>query len=362
MLAQSYSPTQLHPQEIDLFLENGWFRMGRTIFTTNFLKFNGLYHSAIWLRIDLLAFSPTKTHQKLQRLNANFRVEFRPLTLKETHENLFANYKTGITFDAASSLQDLLLHDGLHDVYDTQEVCIYDQEKLIAAGFFDTGEKTMMGITCFYDPDYQKYSLGKYLMFLKMQYAQSKGMTHFYPGYFSPNYPIFDYKLDLAKPFTEYFELSSNTWKSIQKFTPLKIPIDVMRLKLRQLQDFLSQRDVEMNFYNYEFFDADLIPDFNGLKTFDFPVFLQYSDTYGTLPQKPIIVYDVRDSQFHLVVCEGIYNINFKPNNSEHFTSEILKITQHLFATELAEIMALVVATSFEVEKKSVINGVRGEN
>jgi leucyl-tRNA---protein transferase len=355
MLAQSYSPTELHPQEIDLFLENGWFRMGRTIFTTNFLKFNGLYHSAIWLRIDLLAFSPTKTHQKLQKLNAKFRVEFRPLVLNEIHENLFEKYKMGITFDAASSLQDLLFHDGLHDVYDTQEVCIYDQGKLIAAGFFDAGEKSMMGITCFYDPDYQKYSLGKYLMFLKMQHAKNQGMTHFYPGYFAPDYPMFDYKLDLAKPFTEYFELSSHTWKSIQKFPPTKIPIDVMRLKLRQLQEFLSLREVETNFYNYEFFDADLIPSFNGLETFDFPVFLQYSDTYGNIPQKPIIIYDVRDSQFHLVVCEGICPITLSPNNSEHFTEEILKITQHLFATELAEIMAIVVATSFVVAEQKFI-------
>ena len=355
MLAQSYSPTQLHPQEIDLFLENGWFRMGRTIFTTNFLKFNGLYHSAIWLRIDLLAFSPTNTHQKLEKLNAKFRTEFRPLVLNETHENLFEKYKTSINFDAASSLQNLLFHDGLYDVYDTQEVCIYDQEKLIAVGFFDVGEKSMMGITCFYDPDYQKYSLGKYLMFLKMQYAQSKGMTHFYPGYFSPNYPIFDYKLDLAKPFTEYFELSSQTWKSIREFSPTKIPIDVMRLKLRQLQDFLRLRNVETNFYHYEFFDAELFPDYNGSGTFDFPVFLQYSDTYGTLPQKPIIVYDVRDSQFHLVVCEGICPLMLIPSNSEHFTEEILKMTQHLFAAELAEIMAIIVATSFVVAEQKFI-------
>jgi leucyl-tRNA---protein transferase len=352
LLAQSYSPTELQPQEIDLFLENGWFRMGRTIFTTNFLKFNGVYYSAIWLRIDLLTFSPTKTQQKLQKLNAKFRVEFRLLVLNETHERLFERYKMGITFDASSSLQDLLFHDGLVDVYYTQEVCLYDGDKLIAAGFFDTGEKTMMGITCFYDPDYQKYSLGKYLMFLKMQYAQNQGMTHFYPGYFSPNYPVFDYKLDLAKPFTEYLELGSRTWKSLQEFSATKIPIDVMRLKLRQLQGLLRERGVETNFYNYEFFDADLIPNFNGLHTFDFPVFLKYSEAYKYLPQLPTMVYDVRNAQFHLIICENVCNITLEPNNLEHFTKEIIRITQHLFSTELAEIMAIVVATSFEVEER----------
>ncbi|MDZ7900511.1 MAG: hypothetical protein U5N85_21110 [Arcicella sp.] len=354
-LSQSYSPTELQPQEIDLFLENAWFRMGRTIFTTNFLKFRGLHYSAIWLRIDLLAFSPTKTHQKLQKLNVKFRVEFRAFLLDEIHENLFAKYKTGIAFDAASSLQDLLFHDGLCDVYNTQAICIYDEEKLIAVGLFDAGEKTIMGITCFYDPDYQKYSLGKYLMFLKMQHAKNQEMTHFYPGYFSPNYPIFDYKLNLAKPFTEYFELASHKWKPIQEFSTTTIPIDIMRLKLRQLQDFLRERDVETVFYNYEFFDADLIPNFNGLHTFDFPVFLQYSDNYKNLPQLPVMVYDVRNSQFHLIICEKVCNITLEPSHSEHFTKEIIRMTQHLFTTELAEIMAIVVATSFEVaEQKNI--------
>jgi leucyl-tRNA---protein transferase len=276
------------------------------------------------------------------------------LILNEIHESLFEKYKMGITFEAASSLQNLLFHDGLYDVYDTQEVRIYDQEKLIAIGFFDMGEKSMMGITCFYDPDYQRYSLGKYLMFLKMQYAQNQGMAHFYPGYVSPGHPVFDYKLNLAKPFTEYLELSSNTWKPVQNFSESVIPIDVMRLKLRQLQELLRLREVETNFYNYEFFDADLTFDFNGSKTLDFPVFLQYANDYENIQGKStvIIIYDVRDSQFHLVVCEGIYNMSLASNDSEHFTKGILKIIHNLYATELVENMAYTVATSLLIAKQ----------
>jgi leucyl-tRNA---protein transferase len=349
MLAQSHSPTELHPQELDSYLEHGWFRQGRTIFTTNFLKHNGIFHSAIWLRIDLRAFSPSKTQQKIQKLNAKFSVKFRPLVLREIHENLFTKYKTGITFDAASSLQDLLSYGSEHKIYHTQEVCVYDGEKLIASGFFDVGEKTTMGITCFYDPDYQKYSLGKYLMFLKIDYARKQGMDYFYPGYFSPNYPLFDYKLDLAKPFTEYLELSSNTWKSIQEYATETVPIEVMSLKLNQLHGLLKTKNVESTIYDYEFFDADLIPLFNGLQTFDFPIFLQCFENYGNIKNNPIIVYDVQDAKFHLVICEGIYNVTFTPNHPQHFTSQVLRMVHHLFETELAEIMAIVVATSFEV-------------
>ena len=353
MLAESYSPSKLSPQELDLFLANGWFRQGCVIFTTNFLRNKGLIHSAIWLRIDLLAFIPSKTHQKLNKLNINFRVEFRSFILNETHEILFAKYKTSVTFEAAISLQDLLYYQQTGSIYDTWAVNIYDQDKLIAVGIFDVGETSSMGIICFYDPDYQKYSLGKYLMFLKMQHAKNQGMTHFYPGYFSPNYPIFDYKLDLAKPFTEYLELSSHTWKSIREYSVLNTPIGVISLKLKNLQNCLAERSVETTLFNYEFFDADLISTFNGMNTFDFPVFLQCFESYGNVQQNPIIVYDVRDSQFHLVICEGIYDVTLTPNNPQHFTSQILQIAQHLFATDLAEAMAIVVETSFVVAEEN---------
>lgn len=353
MLAQSYSPSTLSHQELDLFLGNGWFRQGCVIFTTNFLRNKGLTHSAIWLRIDLSAFIPSKTHQKLNKLNANFRIEFHPFSLKETHEILFTKYKTSISFDAAASLQDLLYHQQTGNIYDTWEVNIYDQDKLIGVGIFDVGETSCMGITCFYHPDYQKYSLGKYLMFLKMQYAKNQGMTHFYPGYFSPNYPIFDYKLDLAKPFTEYLELSSHSWKYIQEYSTSDAPIEVMTLKLKDLQNHLAERSVENTLYNYDFFDADLISTFNGMNTFDFPIFLQCLQNYGNIKHNPIIIFDVRDSQFHLVICEGIYDVTLTPNNPQHFTSQILQISHHLFATDLAEAMAIVVETSFVVAEEN---------
>ena len=124
-------------------------------------------------------------------------------------------------------------------------------------------------------------------------------------------------------------------------------------LKLKDLQNHLAERNVENTLFNYEFFDADLISTFNGMNTFDFPIFLQCFESYGNVQQNPIIVYDVRDSQFHLVICEGIYDVTLTPNNPQHFTSQILQIAQHLFATDLAEAMAIVVETSFVVAEEN---------
>jgi leucyl-tRNA---protein transferase len=115
MLAELHYPSIfLHGEDLDEYLAKGWFRMGQSIFTTNFLKFNGLTYSAIWLRIDLLTFEPTKFQQKLCKLNAKFRVEIKPLVeITNEHIALFTKYKTHITFDAAPSLTHLLYDDGL---------------------------------------------------------------------------------------------------------------------------------------------------------------------------------------------------------------------------------------------------------
>jgi arginine-tRNA-protein transferase len=137
MLAKLNYPTALHPKELDNYLAHGWFRMGQTIFTTNFLRFSGVFYSAIWLRIDLDTFVPSKTQLKLEKLNATFSVEIVPVKVTTTHEELFLKYKNHISFEAAPSLEYLLYHDGNNDIYDTYQVNIYDQQKLIATGFFD---------------------------------------------------------------------------------------------------------------------------------------------------------------------------------------------------------------------------------
>ena len=90
-------------------------------------------------------------------------------------------------------------------IYNTHEINLFDGEKLIAVGYFDIGTRSAAGISSFYDPSYKKYSLGKYLIYLKMEYCQKMGFEYFYPGYFVPGYKAFDYKLSkrFGRPNTE---------------------------------------------------------------------------------------------------------------------------------------------------------------
>ena len=349
MLAELHYPqNSLKGEDLDEYLEKGWFRMGQTIFNTNFLKFNGLIFSAIWLRIDLLNFKPSKTQQKLQKLNAKFNVEINPsISLSPEHLILFNKYKNHVPFDAAPSLTHLLYDDKFSNIFDSYEVCIYDNEKLIACGFFDLGKDASTGITCFYDPDYQKYSLGKYLMFLKMDFSKKQGMSFFYPGYFAPNFPMFDYKLDLAKPFLEFLDLATSQWKPFDEYDYSETPFAEMTQKLEELSECLTKRNFAHTFLKYEYFDAELSATMNGTGIFDFPIFLLCFERDNSV-SNPVIVYDAISRQYHLVVCDVIYRLNNETIKEDFYNENLLQMTQHLFATESAEAMALVVSKSLK--------------
>ena len=346
MFAQVQSPDSLAPEALDAYLEKGWFRMGQTIFTTNFLHFKDQFYSAIWLRIKLDEFITEKKEQKLFRQNACFRTEIRKASINQTKEDLFATYKQGISFEASSSLQQLLFGKSDNNIYDTQEVNVYDGDTLIAVGFFDVGARNAAGITCFYDPGYKKYSLGKYLIYLKIQYCKTLGLQYFYPGYFVPGYSFFDYKLEIGKPALQYLEFATQKWLPINSFSPSLSPLWVMQERLLALQALLVHSNIESKIFYYEFFDATLIPDLRGVALFDFPLFLCFlGSNEDSLNQ--VIVYDVHDQHYHFIHCNGIWKTNSANSIKEVYSSHVLRSEQDMFSTqepeELVEIILMAV-------------------
>ncbi|MGC3943525.1 MAG: GNAT family N-acetyltransferase [Chryseolinea sp.] len=204
MFASVHDPESLSPAELDAYLARGWFRMGPTIFTTNFLSFKENLYSAVWLRVDLADFEGGKTQAKLFKTNSVFTTRIRRATITDEKESLFAKYKKSVPFEASASLNHLLFGKATATVYNTFEVDVFDKDRLIAVGYFDLGKEAGMGISSIYDPEYKKYSLGKYLIYLKMNHCKELGMRYFYPGYFVPGYPFFDYKLSIGKNALQY--------------------------------------------------------------------------------------------------------------------------------------------------------------
>lgn len=339
MFAQAHTPAQLSPADLDAFLEKGWYRMGQSIFTTNFIHFKSEMYSTVWLRVLLDDYLEDRTQRKLFRQNAIFQTTIQPATLTDEKEDLYTRYKQSLPFSPSDSLQSLLFGSAKSSIYETYEIALHDGDRLIAIGFFDIGETSAAGISSVYDPAYKKYSLGKYLIYLKIQYCKNQKRRYFYPGYFVPGYSFFDYKLTIARPALQFLQLSSQQWLPIGAFSPENIPYQVMHDKLTRVKRLLMQRQCESKVVKYEFFDANLIPDLRDAGLFDFPVFL-FCATEVEGDVNPLLVFDVRDASYHLFTCTPIWKPNETNPDNTFYSAYFLKVNQEIHATKDAEEMA----------------------
>lgn len=205
----------LTPAQLDSFLSFGWFRIQQTIFTTDKLVFDGVAYQPVWLRVLLNNLKEGKRYKTLKKKNCKFRTEIRKAEITFVHEQLFNDYRESVPFETAPGLHWLLYGNSYNNVYDTYMINMYDGEKLIAAGYFDLGKTSAAGISVFYGRAYKNFSPGVFMIFEKMFYCQNKGYEFFYPGYFVPGYPLFDYKLEIGQGAQEYFDASTKEWMAM---------------------------------------------------------------------------------------------------------------------------------------------------
>lgn len=344
MFVEVHTPDHLPGPDLDTYLERGWFRMGQTIFTTNFAHVKDKILSTIWLRVKLRHYVHDRVHTQLIKRNARFRVTIQPASVTEEKEALFIRYRESLLFSVSESVQHLLFgNDTGGSIYETYEVTLQDKGKLIGCGFFDLGRTSAEGIVSFYDPAYKKFSPGKFLIYSKIQYCKDLGLEHFYPGYFVPGNPNFDYKLSVGREVQEFFHVGSSNWRSIKTFAPTDIPADTMPHKLEALRLRLQDGGVESHVLKYEFFDAGLIPDMRDSGLLDFPFFL----LIGPVNDEPagiIIVYDVRDAAYHLLVCMPVWKPDRTNPDKSFYSGYFIKPVEEVYKTSDLQIMAGLVA------------------
>ncbi|GGG39988.1 GNAT family N-acetyltransferase [Hymenobacter glacieicola] len=197
---------------LDFYLSQGYYRMHQDLFTCRFLPINDDLYTVHWLRLELVTVHYGPAQRRLLRLNEPFALTIRSFQLTDEYEALYALYRGAIAFDAPETVEAFLLAGAAHNVFSTYIIEVRDKGQLIAAGIFDSGARSLAGIMNFYHPAYRKYSLGKYLMLLKINYARQHQKTYYYPGYLVHGYPKFDYKLFPCLTATQVFDALNGSW------------------------------------------------------------------------------------------------------------------------------------------------------
>lgn len=301
-------PEHLSGEELDRYLYQGWYRLGQSVFTTQFLFFGSKVLNAIWIRLDLEGYQFSKSNKKILRTCSNaFEIAYQPLEITPEKEKLYKKYSKDFTGVLPQSLIESLQEEFSHNIFDSWEVTIRDKGKLIAYSVFDRGKTSIASIVGVYDPDYSKYSLGMATLLLEIQYGVANGYSWFYPGYIVPGNTRFDYKLRIGA--TQSYDLYTQHWVPTDLVLSEVLPYEQLEEQILLCAEAYTELGIphkvvynnllEANFYKTE--EMEFIDD---------PVFiLTYS---SNLRDRNLfaVTYDFSNGKFGLYLCAALDNFD----------------------------------------------------
>ena len=181
---------------LDQMLSSGYYRMQHLMFTTNdtCLGAEETLIPVFWLRTIVNQCCLNNSANTILKRCSRFSVSVHSAHVDDEIESLYDLYKEHVPFPVSSSCTDYLHMDVLPNPFESMMIQVRDKDRLIAIGFFDKGQQTIAGIMNIYHPRYKSFSLGKFLILQKLQYALSHKISFYYTGYISPGSARFDYK------------------------------------------------------------------------------------------------------------------------------------------------------------------------
>lgn len=191
---EAFEAAQVSPGHLDALLANGWRHFGTHFFRYNlgFLDFD--IRRVVPLRIRLSEFSFSKSQRRILRDNADLSVHIEPLAIDVAAEQLFARHKQRFRQNVPNSIFDFVPADVDGSPCDTKQLCVYKDGDLIAASYFDSGERAASGVYAVFEPMESKRSLGIFTMLKEIEFSIKTGKQFYYQGYAYEGESFYDYK------------------------------------------------------------------------------------------------------------------------------------------------------------------------
>jgi len=187
------------------------------MFTNTKASFENNFYPVKWLRYKLdesfLSRSVKKEKFKQVKKFTHTINEFNYESEIDKLEPLYARYRSNLDFESYTSVFSAIHHgDASSSIFHTKLIMLYDIDKLIGVALFDLGETSAAGIMYFFDPEYSRYGIGKYLVILVLKYLVANHLNYYYAGYIFIGHPKMDYKLSVEKSGIEYYDFKSGNW------------------------------------------------------------------------------------------------------------------------------------------------------
>ncbi|WCL48333.1 arginyltransferase [Leptospira sp. GIMC2001] len=185
-----FSEKSLEPEEIDVFLNNGFRRSGDFLYRPQCNR----CRLCIAYRLPIERFLPNKSQLKNLRKNSHLNYYFHKPKLTREKETLYLRYMESRHEESNISIDSM--HLQMFTMVDSSlEITVYDNDKLIGFGIIDVGLKNYSAVYNVYDPDYTKNGIGTFMILACIQWGKhEKQMDYFHLGLFIPRHPKMDYK------------------------------------------------------------------------------------------------------------------------------------------------------------------------
>lgn len=293
---------QLSYEELDDYLEQGWFRIGQTLMTCRIVLFDGVLRTALWTRLPLRGHRFRKSSRKLlNRTRRNFHIDvLEDVVLDRRREALYQRYRQVARGERSPTLEDFLYGDGEERaLFDTREIDVWDGDRLVAFSWFDVGGSASQSLMGVYDPDYAQHSLGYTTMLLEVDYSIDLGMDYFYPGYVLPGEPAMDYKLRVGP--VEFHDPDVLEWRPWSEVDAHELSEVRLRRALEAAAQALRSAGIRVSLQMYPMFEAPAWHDqLQGC--LDAPLVL-VCEPRSMARRQILVVYDLVEERFEVLRC-----------------------------------------------------------
>lgn len=184
-------------EQCEALILRGWRRFGSMYFRPICSE----CRSCESLKIDAFKYTLSKSDRRIVRKNSHLTTIIRHPTLTREHLSLFDRYHRykhhTRDWDAPKSDPKNYYASFVQGHGDFGfEVLYFEGEKLIAVDLIDILEQGISSLYCYYDPEYNAQSLGRYTLLQQIEFAKRLNLKWIYLGYYVEGCQSLAYKID----------------------------------------------------------------------------------------------------------------------------------------------------------------------
>ncbi|QYU67947.1 polysulfide reductase NrfD [Leptolyngbya sp. 15MV] len=97
-------------------------------------------------------------------------------------------------YGAPDSIFTFLSSEPANSPCAAKEICVYEEDRLLAVSYFDVGSRSVSGVYAMFDPAITHRGLGIFTMLKEIEYSIETNRQYYYQGYAYEGESFYDYK------------------------------------------------------------------------------------------------------------------------------------------------------------------------